>query len=74
MNQQGVDWLEMALQPQKWPKKAKKWPKMVTFQKYLHVCGVGTLNLSQEMSNKMQNESGQFFYTEQRKRQKYGQN
>ena len=47
---------------------------MVDFQKYLHVCGVGTLNLSQEMSDKMQNESGQFFYTEQRKRQKYGQN
>ena len=57
MNQQGVDWLEMALQPQKWPKKAKKWPKMVNFHKYLYAYGVGILNLSQEMSDEMHNES-----------------
>ena len=56
---------------EKLPKKAKKWPKMVDFQKYSHVWGVGTLNLSHEMSDKMQNESGQFNYTELRKRQVY---
>ena len=47
---------------------------MVNFQKYSNVFGVGTLNLSQEMSDKMQNESGQFNYIELRKRQKCGQN
>ena len=72
--QQGVVWLQMARTGSKMAQKGQKWLKMVNFQKYLHVCGVGTLNLSQEMSDKMQNESGQFFYTEQRKHQKYGQN
>ena len=47
---------------------------MVNFQKYLYVYGVGTLNLSQEMSDKMKNKSGQFNYIELRKRQKCGQN
>ena len=72
--QQGVVWLQMARTGSKMAQKGQKWLKMVNFQKYLHVCGVGTLNLSQEMSDKMQNESGQLLYTEQRKRQKYGQN
>ena len=35
---------------------------------------MGTLNLSQEMSDKMKNKSGQFNYIELRKRQKCGQN
>ena len=52
----------------------QNWLKMVNFQKYSHVCGLGTLNLSQEMSDKMKNESGHFFYTEPRKRQKNCQN
>ena len=64
----------MARTGSKMAQKGQKWLKMVNFQKYLHVCGVGTLNLSQEMSDKMQNESGQLLYTEQRKHQKYGQN
>ena len=38
------------------------------------VCVVGTLNLSQEMSDKMPNESGQFIYTKPRKRHVCGQN
>ena len=53
-------------------KMAKKKPKMVKngqFSKILE-CGVGNLNLSQEISDKLKNESGQFFFTEQRKRQK----
>ena len=57
MNQQGVDWLEMNLQPQKWPKKAKNGPKWSIFKNTYNAYGVGTLNLSQEMSDKMQNES-----------------
>ena len=55
-------------------KMAQKGQKMVNFQKYLYVYGVGTLNLSQEMSDKMKNKSGQFNYIELRKRQKCGQN
>ena len=47
--QQGVDWLQMACTASKMAQKAKKWPKMVNFQKYSQLCGVGTLNLSQEM-------------------------
>ena len=47
---------------------------MVNFQKYFYAYGVGTLNLSQEMSDKMKNESGQFNHIELRKRQKCGQN
>ena len=47
---------------------------MVNFKKYSNACGVGTLNLSQEMPDKMKNESGQFYYIELRKRQKCGQN
>ena len=39
----------------KWPVQPQKWPKMANFKKYSHVCGVGTLNLSQESSDKMQN-------------------
>ena len=64
----------MARTASKMAQKVKKWPKMVNFQKYLYVYGVGTLNLSQEMSDKMQHESGQFNYTELRKRQKCGRN
>ena len=41
-----------------------KIPKLVIF--FSKVCVVGTLNLSQEMSDKMQNESGQFKYIELR--------
>ena len=64
----------MACTGSKMAQKGQKWLKMVNFQKYSHVCGVGTLNLSKEMSDKMQNESGQFNYIELRKRQKCGQN
>ena len=69
--QQGVVWLQMARTGSKMAQKGQKWLKMVNFQKYLHVCGVGTLNLSQEMSDKMQNESGQFNYIELRKCQNW---
>ena len=51
----------------------RKWPKMVDFKEYSYVCCVGTLNLSQKMSDKMKNESGQFNHIELRKRQKCGQ-
>ena len=64
--QQGVVWLKMACTGSKMAQKGQKWLEMVNFQKYLHVCGVGTLNLSQEMSDKMQNVSGQFNFTEPR--------
>ena len=72
--QQWVVWLKMARTASKMAQNGQKWLKMVNFQKYSHVCGVGTLNLSTEMSDKMQNESGQFNYIELRKRQKCGQN
>ena len=57
MNQQGVDWLEMALQPQNGPKRPKNGPKWSIFKNTYNAYGVGTLNLSQEMSDEMQNES-----------------
>ena len=41
---------------------------------FTKVCVVGTLNLSQEMSDKMQKESGQINCTEPRKCQKCAQN
>ena len=51
-----------------------KWPQIPYFQKspswlyfFSKVCVVGTLNLSQEMSDKMQKESGQINCTEPRK-------
>ena len=53
----------MARTASKMAQKGQKWHKMVNFQKYSNACGVGTLNMSQEMSDKMQNESGQFDYT-----------
>ena len=58
--QQGVVWFQMARTGSKMAQKGRKWLKTVNFQKYSHVCGVSTLNLFQEMSDKMQNESGQF--------------
>ena len=55
--------------------KGQKMAQNGQFSKILYnAYGVGTLNLSQEMSDKMQNESGQFNYIELRKRQKCGQN
>ena len=45
-----VVWLQMT---RTGSKMAQKWPKMVDFQKYSHVCGVGTLDLSQEISEMM---------------------
>ena len=62
--QQVVVWLQMARIGSNMEQKGQKWLKIVKFQKYLHVYGVGTLNLSQEMGGKMQNESGQFNYIE----------
>ena len=56
------------------PKRPKNGPKWSIFKNTYNAYGVGTLNLSQEMSDKMQNESGQFNYIELRKRQKCGQN
>ena len=44
--QQEVVWLQMARTGSKMAPKGQKWLKMVNFQKYSHVCGVGTLNLS----------------------------
>ena len=52
--QQGVDWPQMAHIASKMAQKGKKkWPKMVNFKKYSHVCGVGTLNLCQNMPDKI---------------------
>ena len=53
----------------KWPVQPQKWPKTANFKIYSHECGVGTLNLSQESSDKMQ----KFNYNELRKCQKCGQ-
>ena len=54
--QQGVDWLQMARTASKMAQKGQKISQNGRFSK-IHVCGLGTLNLSQEMSDKMQNES-----------------
>ena len=43
---------------------------MVNFEKYSNACDVGTLNLSQEMSDKMKNEAGQFYFLQLRKKVK----
>ena len=57
--QQGVVWFQMACTGSKMAQKGQKWHKMVNFQKYSYVCGVGTLNLCQEMSDIMQKDLGQ---------------
>ena len=71
MNQQGVDWLKMAHTVSKMAEIGQKWG---IFKKILECMWCGYSKLSQEMSDKMKNESGQFYYMELRKRQKCGKN
>ena len=68
--QQGVVWLHMALTGSKMAQTGKIWQKMVNFQKYSHVCGVGTLNLCQKIPDKILKESYQIVHSVQSKHPK----